>query len=198
MKTINNLKQYIPVLTISLVLIASAIDTDAQNRRNETKKDRELKEYRKTDRHEQKTAKNDWKDRKDENWEHRNYERDDHRKEYHPKYSKNKKYIHPSYFDHPKYGRVYNKFDRNPLVFKHQQGDYYYYENNFYRYHKGIGYCVIESPRHLYFKHLPVDCSRVRLNGHVFFRHGDVFFQLSPRGYVIVPSPLDVRFTARF
>jgi hypothetical protein len=36
------------------------------------------------------------------------------------------------------------------------------------------------------------------LNGEVFFRYGNLFFQYSPKGYVMVPSPLEIRFTARF
>jgi hypothetical protein len=50
----------------------------------------------------------------------------------------------------------------------------------------------------VYFRTLPAECERVYINGNVFFRHGDLFFQFSPRGYSIVTSPAQVRITARF
>lgn len=193
MKTIDNLRQYIPVLTICFVLIASSIEAGAQNHRDNSKHDRKFKEYSKSDRH-QKSAKNEWNDRKDK----KKYDNHAAREIYYPQYSVRGKHQYPNYFDHPKHGRVYQRFDHSPIVLKHRHGDYYYSGSNFYRYHKGIGYCVVEPPRNMYFSHLPVDCNRVRINGHVFFRNGDLFFQLSPNGYMIVPSPLEVRFSARF
>jgi hypothetical protein len=45
---------------------------------------------------------------------------------------------------------------------------------------------------------LPLECNRVYVNGHVFFRNGDLFFKLSRLGYELVPSPFEIRFTARF
>jgi hypothetical protein len=200
MKTIDNLRKYIPVYAISILLIASSFEAGAQNRHknNGREKENDRKEYRQPDRHGQKITKNDWKDRKNEKWDHGDYTRNDNRKEYQPKYYKGNKHSDPDFFTHPRYGRVYTRFDHNPLVFKHQHGDYYYFGNNFYRYHQGIGYCVVEPPRNIYFRHLPDDCNKVRIDGRVFFRHGDLFFQLSPRGYVIVPSPIEIRFSARF
>lgn len=194
MKTIDNLRQYLPVVAISLVLLASTIDLSAQNRRNDDKKgkDRDRKEYRQPHPHrydDSRTANREWRDRKDN-------DRD--RYYYHPKYSKKYKHAQVHHYDHPRYGRVYNKFDRNPVVFRHDHGNYYYYGNRFYTYHKGVGYCVTEPPRHVYFRHLPADCSRVHVNGQVFFRNGDLFFQLSPRGYAIVTSPVQVNLSFGF
>jgi hypothetical protein len=107
-------------------------------------------------------------------------------------------YPHRNYFEHPHYGRVYSRFDHDPIIFRHSHGNYFYSDNHFYVYRDGIGYCSVEPPRNVYFSELPFDCSRVRINGQVFFRNGDLFFQLSRRGYVIVPSPIEVRFSARF
>lgn len=190
MKTIDNLRQYLPVITISLVLLASATESDAQNRRNEDKKgkDRDRKEYRQPRYNDHRTAHNEWRDHRDDDRDARYH--------YHPKYSKKNK--HAYCYDHPRYGRVYNKFDHNPVVFRHDRGNYYYYGNRFYTYHKGVGYCVTEPPRHVYFRHLPADCSQIHVNGQVFFRNGDLFFQLSPRGYAIVPSPVHVNLSFGF
>lgn len=198
MKTIDYLRQYFPVVTISIVLLASTATADAQNRRSENKhKERTYTEYRKSDRNERKTANHDWRDDKHGKYEKHAWHRNDRNFEYHPKYNK-KHSGHREYFDHPSYGRVYHRFHHNPVVFRHNHDNYYYYGNHFYTYRRGIGYCSVESPRHIYFQDLPFACDRVNINGQVLFRNGDLFFQLSPRGYAIVPAPVGVRITARF
>ncbi|MDP2337279.1 MAG: hypothetical protein Q8N05_12680 [Bacteroidota bacterium] len=202
MKTINILKQYFPVAVLSLVLIASSLEAGAQNHRNEGKRDNERdhdqNEYRQDDRNQERTANNEWRERKEGNRDNRNYESRDNRDEYRPQYSQRNGYSRQNYYNHSQYGRVYNRFDRNPMVFEHSRGNYYYSGNNFYRYNDRIGYCRIEPPRNVYFRDLPFDCDRVYIGGQVFFRNGDLFFQLSRRGYVIVPSPIEFRFSARF
>lgn len=192
MKTLDYLRQYFPVMTISLVLLASGFEASAQNRRNDERRDdyRGKKEYRESDRK--------WKDRNDSYYEHNNRNKYESRIEYHPKYTKKYKYGHSNYFDHPRYGKVYSRFDHNPVVFKHRHGDYYYYNNHFYRYHRGVGYCVVEPPRHVYFNHLPDDCRRVRVNGQVFFQLGDVFFRPSVQGYAVVQAPVGIHISASF
>lgn len=187
MKTIDHLRKYLPVVIFSTILIASTVEVNAQNNRKngKTGKGNDRKEYRESSRDKDRTASNyeqrSWNDR-----------------EYRPKYSKKYRNQKPDYFEHPKYGRVYQRFDRSPVVFHHDRDDYYYYGNHFYTYRKGIGYCVVEAPRNVYFRRLPVDCERVYVNGNIFFRNGDVFFQLSPRGYSIVSSPVQIRISARF
>lgn len=202
MKTLNNLKQYFPVVSISLVLIALTIGVNAQNRRIDDKKekdrDREKKEYRQPDRYQETDDNSGWRDRNDGNHNYRNYESGYTRDKYQANYSKKNNHAKYNYSDHPKYGRVYSRFEHNPLVFKNQYGDYYYSGNNFYKYHKGIGYGVVEPPRHVYFRHLPDNYERVYVNGSMFYRTSNLFFQLSPRGYVLVPSPIQLRITARF
>lgn len=202
MKTLNYLKQYVPVVSISLVLIALTLGVHAQNRRNDNKKekdrDRETKEYRQPDRYQGNSDNDGWRDRKDGNHEKRNYERAYSRDNHQDNYSKKNKHANYHYSDHPKYGRVYSRFEHSPLVFRNQYGDYYYSGNTFYRYRKGIGYCVVEPPRQIFFRHLPDNYERVYINGSMFFRTGNLFFQLSPRGYVLAPSPVQLRITARF
>ena len=200
MKTINNLRQYLPVVIFSTILVASTVDVNAQNHRSEGKKgnERERKEYKESDRDDERSAYNYKRDDRDDNYERKNWKKRENYKEYRPKYSSKYKRQDSKYFEHPRYGRVYQRFDRSPVVFHHDRDDYYYYGNHFYSYRRGIGYCVVEPPHHVYFRHLPVDCERVYINGNIFFRNGDVFFQLSPRGYSIVPSPVQIRVSARF
>jgi len=202
MKTKDYLRQYFPVITIALVLTASTFEAGAEDHHKEGKWGKEhehgRKEYRQPGRHDEQTVRNEWHGRKDGNRDNRNYDSRENREEYHSGYSKKNYYGHSDYYKHPRYGRVYSRFDHNPVVFRHHDCDYYYYGNNFYRYRDGIGYCMVEPPRHEYFRHLPEECHQVYINGQVFFRSGDLFFELSPRGYVLVPSPLEIGFTVRF
>lgn len=122
-----------------------------------------------------------------------------HHKEYkHDKYYKAYKHGHRDCYDHPKYGRVYNKFEHKPYILRHSHGNYYYSDNRFYTYRDGIGYCVTEPPRHVYFRELPFQCTRVYSHGRHYYRRGDLFFHLSARGYVIVPPPVEFNVSIRF
>jgi hypothetical protein len=195
MKTINRLRKYLPVVIFSTILIASAVEVKAQDYRKEGKKEKgnDRKEYREYSRDNDRTANNYRGDDRDRNYGQKSWND----REYHPKYSKKYKNQKSDYFEHPKYGRVYQRFDRNPVVFHHDRDDYYYYGNRFYRYRKGVGYCVVEPPRNVYFRQLPMNCERVQVNGNVLFRNGDLFFKFSPRGYALVNLP-GVSISARF
>jgi|APCry1669188970_1035186.scaffolds.fasta_scaffold89351_1 hypothetical protein len=201
MKTINYLRQYTPIVIISTLLIASTFGASAENHEKEGKgnnRGHERKESRLSDRNNERTATNDWQNRRNGDGDDRNYEASNHRNEYHPEYTRRNDHEHLNYYNHPSYGRVYNRFENNPIVFRNQYGDYFYSGNNFYRYRYGIGYCISEPPRNQYYRNLPVECNRVYVNGRAFFRSGDLFFKLSPRGYELVSSPFEIRFTARF
>lgn len=199
MKTIKSIRQYFPVLTISLFLIASTINVNAQNRRTEKKnKENNKTEYRKPDRNDSRVAKNSKMGNHEGSYDKKDYKNSKSNLVYRPQYTRNFKHSQPNYFNHPKFGRVYLQFDHNPVVFKHNRDNYYYFGNQFYTYRRGVGYCLVEAPRSLYFRHLPVECNRVNVNGHVFFQNGELFFRLSPWGYTIVPSPIELRFSARF
>jgi len=186
MKT-NNLKQYFPVLICTVFLTTATIGVSAENHRGEGKRDREKgkREYSRNDRDDDRSS-----------YYYRDYDRDN--RSYQAKYHKRYRSNQPDYFEHPQYGRVYQRFDRNPVVFRHNHDDYYYYGNHFYTYRRGVGYCVVEEPRNVYFRTLPVECERVYIGGHVYFRNGDLFFQLSPRGYVMTTIPAGIHITARF
>jgi len=191
MKTIDNLRKYLPVVIFSTILIASTVEVNAQNHRKEGKKGNghERKEYRESRHDDDRSAYNDRRDDRDGNYEHKNWNSRENHKEYRPKYNSRNKHYDSDYYDHPRYGRVYQRFDRNPVVYHHNRDDYYYYGKHFYSYRRGVGYCVVEPPRHVYFRQLPADCERVYVNGNVLFRNGDLYFQLSPRGYAMVNLP---------
>jgi len=199
MKTKDYLRQYFPIVTISTLLIASTLGASAEDHDNEGRRGEghERKEYRQSGRYNERSASNEWQSRGRGYRDDRNYESRDYRDNYRPNYTRRNNH-EQSCYNHPKYGRVYNRFENNPIVFRNQYGEYYYSGNSFYRYRDGIGYCLSEPPRNQYYRYLPVECNRVYVNGEVFFRNGDLFFELSPRGYVLVPSPFEIRFTARF
>ena len=199
MKTLNNFRQYFPVFMLVTAMTVSTVEVNAQNRGKEGKKEngRERNEYRESDRRDDRTAYNDRRDDREGSYERKNWNNRENDKEYRPKYDNRNKHYKSDYFEHPRYGRVYQRFDRNPVVFHQDRDDYYYYGNHFYNYRRGVGYCVVDAPRNVYFRELPVDCERVQVNGNVLFRNGYLYFQLSPRGYALVNLP-GISISARF
>ncbi len=199
MKTLNNYRQYFPVLLLATAMIVSTVAASAEGHHKEGKKGngRERNEYRESGRDDDRTVYNNIRDNRDGNYKHKNWNSRENHKEYRPKYANKYKHYDSDYYEHPRYGRVYQRFDRNPVVFHHDRDDYYYYGNHFYSYRRGVGYCVVDAPRNVYFRQLPVACERVYVNGNVLFRNGDLFFQLSPRGYALVNLP-SISISARF
>lgn len=195
MKTLNNYRQYFPVLLLATAMIASTVTANAEGHHKGGKKGngRERNEYRESGRDDDRTVYNNWRDDREGSYERKNWNN----REYRPKYANKYKNYDSDYYEHPRYGRVYQRFDRNPVAFHHDRDDYYYYGNHFYSYRRGVGYCVVDAPRNVYFRQLPVACERVYVNGNVLFRNGDLFFQLSPRGYALVNLP-SISISARF
>lgn len=203
MKAIQSIPHFIPVVFFSFALMAASLEGSSQNNRNkghQSDKNRDRKEYR----YDHSSASKHYSKNKGGHKGDKNYYKANHSKGSNDNYSYGDQYANrdyhskKSYYNHPKYGRVYQKFDNKPTVLRHTHGSYYYSGNQFYTYHDGIGYCRAEPPRHVYFNDLPYNCNRVQVNGQVFFRHGELYFSHSPRGYVMVPSPLEVNFSLRF
>lgn len=202
MKAIQSISQFIPVVFFSLVLMAISLDSSAQHSRNNKKSDKnkDHKEYRNdhsrsSDHFE---GRNDGRRGDKKQYKGYNSGRYDGNYAYSEHNSSRSMHSQENYFNHPKYGRIYQKFDHKPTIFRHSQGNYYYSGNQFYTYREGIGYCNAEPPRQLYFRDLPFSCNRVHVNNQVFFRHGDLYFSHSSRGYVIVPPPIEVNFSFSF
>lgn len=188
MKANHIFRQVLPVMLFSTLLLATT-NTSAQNHWKRDKHERN--EYRGRDGRAERNHYNNGRGNRDYAY------RDNDDRGY--RYGYEGRSEHEShYFDHPRYGRVYQRFDYNPIVFHHDRDDYYYYGDHFYTYRRGVGYCVVEPPREVYFRTLPSECERVYVNGNVFFRHGSLFFQLSPRGYSMVTPPVQLRISARF
>lgn len=196
MKTIHSLRQYLPVVFFTLALMAASGEVTAQKHQKNNKSDKnsEYKKYKND--HSGKYENRESED--SENFEKHYSGKNKGNYAYSERYSKKQKYSHNNYSNHPKYGRVYQRFDHNPVVFRHSRGNYYYSGNNFYNYRRGIGYYVVEPPRQVYFSDLPFRCERVYTHGHEYYRNGDLYFNYSPRGYVIVPSPFQVNLSVRF
>lgn len=202
MKTLNRIKGFFPAAILSLILLFAAIGTNAGERHNEGRRGNSHKqsrnEYRTSGRNERRTVQNNSRVGVERNYQRQNWNGNNARYGNRPQYSRNYSRGNMNYYDHPRYGRVYQRFDHNPFVFNSNRGNYYYYGNHFYNYRQGIGYCMIEPPLNIFFRRLPFECERIFLNGAEFFRNGDLFFQLSPRGYVIVPSPIGLNISAGF
>lgn len=176
------------LLTLAFTTVSIVANADNNKHKNGNKKDHRT-EYRVADRsHSHYNDKN-----------HKGKGHDKHYKEYkHDKKYKVYKHGRNDCYDHPKYGRVYQRFEHKPYELKHSHGSYYYVDNRFYTYRNGVGYCVTEAPRNIYFSELPFRCSKVYVRGHEYYRNGELYFRLSNRGYAIVPSPVEVNFSVRF
>lgn len=104
---------------------------------------------------------------------------------YHPQsYS-----FHKHYFYHPAYGHVIKKFNYKPAYFVHNNIRYYNYNGHFFRKFKGVGYVLIDMPYGLSFKKLPAGYERVYVNGFLYFRVGNLFFESNPHGYALIHYP---------
>lgn len=202
MKAIQSTRQFLPAIIFTAALMSLSFNGSAKNYRNYNKsdRDRDRKEYR----DDNSNSSDHWKGRNDDrhgnkkHFKEYNHDRNDRDYQYSQRYSNGRDYERQHYYNHPQYGRVYQRFDDQPIVFRHSHGDYYYHGNQFYTYRDGVGYCPSETPRDVYFRDLPFDCNRLQVNGQVFFRHGDLYFSHSSRGYLIVPSPLQLNFSLRF
>jgi len=201
MKAIQSIGRFLPGVIISFALMSASLEVSSQNKGNHKfDKNKDRKEYRNdhSNSSHYSDGRNDGR-RDDKKYYSKHKEaRNDGNYEYSQRYSKRSYQADRDYFNHPKYGRVYQRFDDKPIVFRHSHGDYYYSGNQFYTYRNGIGYCATETPRQVYFQDLPFSCSRVRVNNHEYYRHNNLYFSYSPRGYVIVPSPIEVNFSVRF
>lgn len=175
-------------LTVAFMSASFVVNADDHKHKNGHKKQHRT-EYREADRYHSHSYDRDNRGR----GHNKHYKEYKHERDY-----KVYKHDRRDCYDHPKYGRVYHRFEHKPYVLRHSRGNYYYADNRFYTYRDGVGYCVTEAPRHIYFSELPFNCHRVYAHGHEYYRHGELYFRLSNRGYVIVPAPVEVNFSVRF
>jgi hypothetical protein len=93
------------------------------------------------------------------------------------------------YYYTPKYGHTVRKFHSAPVVFYAKNNPYYFHNDHFYRYYRGIGYVWIENPYGMIFPRLPHGTVMVHINGRPYFRYGNVYFAAHRRGYEVISVP---------
>ena len=93
------------------------------------------------------------------------------------------------YYYHPYYGHVIRRFINPPLVFVQNHINYYCYDGHFFRYHPGIGYILVDMPYGMVFDYIPVDYERVYINGYLYFRVGNLFFEYDNIGFHLIHYP---------
>ena len=97
--------------------------------------------------------------------------------------------FHKNYYHHSIYGHVIRKFTIRPGIFVHNHNRYYSYNGHFFRYRRGIGYILVDIPFGIVFEQLPYGYERVYINGYLYFRMGNLFFEYSQYGYRLVHYP---------
>ena len=108
-----------------------------------------------------------------------------------------------SKYHHPKTYSTWNfpapwKYASKAIVFRHNHGDYYFYNTRFYRYDPFRGYYVVNFPNGVVFTYLPFGCNEVMINGRIYYRYGDVYFEYTPIGYRMINPPNAIYFSVNF
>ena len=124
-------------------------------------------------------------DRKWEKYRWNHYSWIDYYRGYHPH-----SYIyHAHYYYHNHYGHVIRYFDYEPYVFIHNQIPYYCYDGHFFRYKRGVGYILADLPFGFVFDVIPHGYERVYINGYLYFRIGNLFFEYGNHAFHLVHYP---------
>jgi hypothetical protein len=97
--------------------------------------------------------------------------------------------FHRHYYFHPGYGHVVRKFGYRPDYFVHNNVRYYNYNGHFFRHFPGVGYVLVDMPYGLVFQKLPRNVERAYINGYLYFRVGNLFFEKNPYGYALIHYP---------
>jgi hypothetical protein len=93
------------------------------------------------------------------------------------------------YYYAPKYGHTLKYLHSAPVVYNVKGRKYYFHNDHFYRYHKGVGYVWIDNPYGMIFPRLPHGAVLVHINGRPHFRVGNLFFVHHPAGFELVTLP---------
>jgi hypothetical protein len=110
-------------------------------------------------------------------------------KEYYNAYHPHSYLFHKYYFHHPRYGHVIRRFNYKPVYFIHNNVRYYNYNGHFFRHFRGVGYTLVDMPYGLVFRQLPTVHERVYVNGFLYFRVGNLFFEAHPYGFALIHYP---------
>jgi hypothetical protein len=96
---------------------------------------------------------------------------------------------HKYYYHHHYYGHVIRRFVYKPQIYIHNHTRYYCYDGFFFRYRSGIGYVLVDMPFGMTFEYLPADYESVYINGFLYFRVGNLFFERTGFGFSLVHYP---------
>ena len=124
----------------------------------------------------------------DRRWEHYRWNHNSWR-DYYGGYNPYSYRYHKYYYYNNHYGHVIRKFVYRPTVFVHNHNRYYCYDGHFFRYHRGIGYVLVNLPFGFSFERLPYGYEQVHINGYLYFRVGNLFFESSALGFSLVHYP---------
>lgn len=125
----------------------------------------------------------------DRNWEYYRWNYNSWR-DYYYGYNQRAFVYYKHYYHHPFYGHVIRRFDFRPLVFVHNYHKYYCYNGQFFRYRQGIGYVLVDLPFGFTFEMIPARYyERVYINGYLYLRVGNLFFESTPYGLSLTHFP---------
>ncbi len=124
----------------------------------------------------------------DRNWEYYRWNHNSWRN-YYGHYNPYSYKYHKHYYHHHHYGHVIRKFSYRPHVFVHNHVRYYCHDGFFFRYRRGIGYILVDMPFGMAFEYLPSEYERVYINGYLYFRVGNLFFERTNYGFQLVHYP---------
>jgi hypothetical protein len=97
--------------------------------------------------------------------------------------------FHRNYAYHPRYGHVIKRFVVRPIILSHNNIRYYCYDGHFFRHLRGVGYVLVDIPFGIVFNTLPYEYERVYINGYLYFRIGNLFFERTNFGFSLVHYP---------
>lgn len=124
----------------------------------------------------------------DRGWEHYRWSHNSWR-DYYSGYHQYSYRYHKYYYHHNFYGHVIRRFVFAPQVFVHNHIRYYNYDGHFFRYYNRVGYVLVDIPFGLAFDYLPYDYEEVYINGYLYFRVGNLFFEHTNLGFQLVHYP---------
>lgn len=96
---------------------------------------------------------------------------------------------HKYYYHHHYYGHVIRKFVSRPQIYIHNHVKYYCYDGFFFRHIRGVGYVLVDVPFGFTFNYLPDNYEMVYINGYMYFRVGNLFFENTKYGFSLVHYP---------
>jgi hypothetical protein len=93
------------------------------------------------------------------------------------------------YYHHPTFGDVLRRFLFKPVMFVYNRVPYYCYDGYFFTYQRQVGYVLTDLPYGIVFPELPYGYEEVYINGYLYYRIGNLFFEYVGDGFRLVFYP---------